>query len=101
MCAPGSISPNQSFEAIVYVFTKEEGGRHKPFFTGYRPQFFFRTADIIGIVELLDDSQMPGDNTHTNLKIDLITPVAMEAGLRFSIREGRQTVGVGIVSKVL
>ena len=101
LCAPGSISVNQSFEAEVYVLTKEEGGRHKPFFTGYRPQFFFRTADITGSVELLDDAQMvmPGDNT--NLKIDLITPVAMEAGLKFAIREGGQTVGAGIVSKVL
>jgi len=110
LCAPGSISSNQSFEAIVYVLTKEEGGGHKPFFTGYRPQFCFRTADITGNVELLDDAQMvmPGDNT--NLKIDLITPVAMEAGLKFAIHEGgkfvgghegRQFVGVGIVSKVL
>jgi len=101
LCAPGSISTHQQFEAEVYVLTKEEGGRHKPFFTGYRPQFFFRTADITGAVELLDEAQMvmPGDNT--NLKIDLISPVAMEAGLKFAIREGGQTVGAGIVSKVL
>merc|ERR1711871_1927329 len=101
LCAPGSISTHQQFEAEVYVLTKEEGGRHKPFFTGYRPQFFFRTADITGAVELLDDAQMvmPGDNT--TLKIDLITPVAMSEGLKFAIREGGQTVGAGIVSKLL
>merc|ERR1711871_1044138 len=101
LCAPGSLKPATTFSAEVYVLTKQEGGPHKPFFTGYRPQFFFRTADITGSVELMDDAQMvmPGDNT--NLKIDLISPVAMEAGLKFAIREGGQTVGAGIVSKVL
>jgi elongation factor Tu len=101
LCKPGSQSVHNSFEAEVYVLTKEEGGRHKPFFPGYRPQFFFRTADITGAVELTGDDQMvmPGDNT--TLKIDLITPVAMSEGLKFAIREGGQTVGAGIVSKLL
>ena len=101
LCKPGTISTGKKFEAEIYCLSQDEGGRHTPFFSNYRPQFFFRTADITGSVELLDDAQMvmPGDNT--NLKIDLITPVAMEAGLKFAIREGGQTVGAGIVSKVL
>jgi elongation factor Tu len=101
LCAPGSLAPSTEFGAEVYVLTKQEGGRHKPFFTGYRPQFFFRTADITGAVTLEEgtDMVMPGDNT--NINIELITPVAMEAGLRFAIREGGNTVGAGVVTSVV
>jgi hypothetical protein len=101
LCAPGSLAPSTEFGAEVYVLTKQEGGRHKPFFTGYRPQFFFRTADITGAVTLEEgtDIVMPGDNT--NINIELITPVAMEAGLRFAIREGGNTVGAGVVTSVV
>jgi elongation factor Tu len=100
LCAPGSLSPKTNFGAEVYVLTKQEGGRHKPFFTGYRPQFFFRTADITGAVTLEDGTDMviPGDNT--NINIELITPVAIEPGLRFAIREGGNTVGAGVVTTV-
>ena len=98
---PGSIKPCTKFEGEVYVLNKEEGGRHTPFFNNYRPQFFFRTADITGNVELGGDVEMvmPGDNVKIN--VELITPVAMEPGLRFAIREGGRTVGAGVVSKIL
>jgi elongation factor Tu len=99
---PASITPHKSFTAQVYVLSKEEGGRHTPFFTNYRPQFYFRTTDVTGITTLPDNVQMvmPGDNVD-NLKIDLITTIAMEEGLRFAIREGGRTVGAGVVTKIL
>jgi elongation factor Tu len=98
---PGSITPHTKFEASLYVLTKEEGGRHTPFFNGYRPQFYFRTTDVTGVITLAEGTEMvmPGDNI--NAVCDLITPVAMEQGLRFAIREGGRTVGAGVVSKVL
>ena len=101
LAKPGSITPHTVFEGEVYVLTKEEGGRHTPFFTGYRPQFFFRTTDVTGTVELLGGAEMcmPGDNV--TVKASLITPIAMEAGLRFAIREGGRTVGAGVVTKVI
>jgi len=94
------VTTHKNFEAEVYVLTKEEGGRHTPFFSNYRPQFFFRTADITGNIVLQEGTEMvmPGDNTTVN--IDLIVPVAMEQGLRFALREGGRTVGAGVVSKV-
>jgi len=97
----GSITPHTSFNAEVYVLTKEEGGRHTPFFKGYRPQFYFRTTDVTGSVELPEGVEMvmPGDNIQ--MKIDLIIPIAMEEGLRFAIREGGRTVGAGVVTKIL
>jgi elongation factor Tu len=99
---PGSITPHKKFNAQVYVLKKEEGGRHTPFFKGYRPQFYFRTTDVTGIVELPSGVEMvvPGDNLD-NLLIELITPIAMEEGLRFAIREGGRTVGAGVVTKIL
>jgi len=99
-CKPGSITPHTEFEAELYCLSKEEGGRHTPFFTNYRPQFFFRTADITGNIILNEGTEMvmPGDNV--TLKCELITPVAMEPGLRFALREGGRTVGAGVVSKV-
>jgi len=98
---PGSITPHMKFKAEVYVLTKEEGGRHTPFFTGYRPQFYFRTTDVTGTVKLPEGVEMimPGDNT--NIDVELLTPVAMEEGLRFAIREGGKTVGAGVVTKIL
>lgn len=101
LAAPGSITPHTFFEAEVYILTKEEGGRHTPFFKGYRPQFYFRTTDVTGAVELPADVEMvmPGDNIH--MKVRLIAPIAMEEGLRFAIREGSRTVGAGVVSKVI
>ncbi|MBI4514014.1 MAG: elongation factor Tu [Gemmatimonadetes bacterium] len=101
LAAPGSITPHTWFNAEVYVLTKDEGGRHTPFFTGYRPQFYFRTTDVTGEVKLPDGVEMvmPGDNV--NMEITLITPIAMEAGLRFAIREGGRTVGAGVVTKIL
>ena len=101
LAKPGSITPHTVFEGEVYVLTKEEGGRHTPFFTGYRPQFFFRTTDVTGSVELLGGAEMcmPGDNV--TVKATLITPIAMEQGLRFAIREGGRTVGAGVVTKVI
>jgi len=98
---PGSITPHTKFEAEVYVLSKEEGGRHTPFFAGYRPQFYFRTTDVTGIVELPEGVEMvmPGDNV--KIKADLIQPIAMEDGLRFAIREGGRTVGAGVVSKII
>ena len=98
---PGSITPHTKFQAAVYVLTKEEGGRHTPFFNGYRPQFYFRTTDVTGVATLPEGVEMvmPGDNI--NLDIELITPIAMEEQLRFAIREGGRTVGAGVVSKVI
>jgi elongation factor Tu len=98
---PGSITPHTRFEAEVYVLTKEEGGRHTPFFKGYRPQFYFRTTDVTGAVELGEGTEMvmPGDNVQ--MTIELITPIAMDEGLRFAIREGGRTVGAGVVTKIL
>jgi elongation factor Tu len=98
---PGSITPHKKFRAEVYVLTKEEGGRHTPFFRGYRPQFFFRTTDVTGAVNLDEGVEMviPGDNT--NLEVELITPIAMEKGLRFAIREGGRTVGAGSITDIL
>jgi elongation factor Tu len=101
LCKPGSITPHTDFEGQVYVLTKEEGGRHKPFFANYRPQFFFRTTDVTGSVTLPEGTEMcmPGDNTLMN--VQLINPIAMEDGLRFAIREGGRTVGAGRVTKIL
>jgi elongation factor Tu len=101
LCKPGSIKPHTNFEAEVYVLTKEEGGRHTPFFKGYRPQFYFRTTDVTGAVELPSGVEMvmPGDNI--KMVVELISPIAMEEGLRFAIREGGKTVGAGVVAKIL
>ena len=98
---PGSVTPHTKFEGQVYVLTKDEGGRHKPFFDGYRPQFYFRTTDVTGVIQLPEgvDMCMPGD--HVTITADLITPIAMEQGLKFAIREGGHTVGAGTVSKIL
>jgi elongation factor Tu len=98
---PGTITPHKRFRAEVYVLTKEEGGRHTPFFKGYRPQFFFRTTDVTGAVKMDEGVEMviPGDNT--NLEVELITPIAMEKGLRFAIREGGRTVGAGSITEIL
>ena len=100
LAKPGSIKPQTKFEGQVYVLTEKEGGRHKPFFSNYRPQFFFRTTDVTGIITLPDGVEMcnPGDNV--NMNVELIVPVAMEEGLRFAIREGGRTVGSGVVSKI-
>ena len=100
LCAPGSITPHKKFEAEVYVLKKEEGGRHTPFFKGYRPQFYFRTTDVTGSIELGEGVEMvmPGDNTKMN--VELIVPVAMVEGLKFSIREGGRTVGAGVITKI-
>jgi elongation factor Tu len=101
LCKPGSIKPHTKFEAEIYVLTKEEGGRHTPFFKGYRPQFYFRTTDVTGAVELPEGVEMvmPGDNI--KMVVELINPIAMEDGLRFAIREGGRTVGAGVVAKIL
>jgi elongation factor Tu len=101
LAKPGTITPHTKFEAEVYVLTKEEGGRHTPFFKGYRPQFYFRTTDVTGAVELPGGTEMvmPGDNIQ--MTIELITPIAMDEGLRFAIREGGRTVGAGVVTKIL
>ena len=101
LCQPGSISPHTKFESEVYVLSKDEGGRHTPFFKGYRPQFYFRTTDITGAVELPEGVEMvmPGDNL--KFVVELINPVAMDEGLRFAIREGGRTVGAGVVSKII
>jgi elongation factor Tu len=101
LAAPGSITPHTKFEAQVYVLTKEEGGRHSPFFSGYRPQFYFRTTDVTGSLELLGGAEMcmPGDNVE--LKVELGKPIAMDEGLRFAVREGGRTVGSGVVIKVV
>ena len=101
LAAPGSITPHTKFNAEVYVLTQDEGGRHKPFFTNYRPQFYFRTTDITGMIELPEGTEMcmPGDNTQ--MTVELINPIAMDEGLRFAIREGGRTVGAGAVTKIL
>ena len=101
LAKPGSINPHTKFECEVYILTKEEGGRHTPFFKGYRPQFYFRTTDVTGAVELPEATEMvmPGDNI--KMKVELIAPIAMEEGLRFAIREGGRTVGAGVVAKIL
>jgi elongation factor Tu len=101
LCKPGSITPHTKFKAEVYVLKKEEGGRHTPFFTGYRPQFYFRTTDVTGVANLPEGTEMvmPGDNVQ--MEIELIQPIAMDAGLRFAIREGGRTVGSGVVTEVV
>jgi elongation factor Tu len=101
IAAPGSITPHTHFKTQVYILTKEEGGRHTPFFNGYRPQFYFRTTDVTGVAELPEGTEMvmPGDNV--NLTVKLITPIAMEKGLRFAIREGGRTVGAGTISDII
>ena len=98
---PGTITPHTKFSAQVYVLKKEEGGRHTPFFKGYRPQFYFRTTDVTGTIALAEGTEMvmPGDNT--TMTVTLIAPIAMEEGLRFAIREGGHTVGAGVVAKIL
>jgi elongation factor Tu len=100
LCKPGSVTPHTKFECEVYILTKEEGGRHTPFFTGYRPQFYFRTTDVTGDAALPEGVEMvmPGDNI--KMQVELITPIAMEEGLRFAIREGGRTVGAGVVAKI-
>ncbi|HEV7209489.1 MAG TPA: elongation factor Tu [Mycobacteriales bacterium] len=101
VCKPGSITPHTQFDAQVYILSKDEGGRHTPFFNNYRPQFYFRTTDVTGVVTLPEGTEMvmPGDNTE--MKVDLIQPIAMEEGLRFAIREGGRTVGAGRVTKII
>ena len=101
LAKPGSITPHTNFEAQVYVLTKEEGGRHTPFFANYRPQFYFRTTDVTGTIELPEGTEMvmPGDNTE--MMVELMKPIAMEEGLRFAIREGGRTVGAGRVIKII
>jgi elongation factor Tu len=101
LCKPNSVKPHTHFEAEVYVLSKEEGGRHTPFFANYRPQFYFRTTDVTGAVELPAGTEMvmPGDNI--KLVVKLINPIAMEEGLRFAIREGGRTVGAGVVAKII
>ena len=101
LCKPASVTPHTHFEAEVYVLSKEEGGRHTPFFNNYRPQFYFRTTDVTGAVELPKGTEMvmPGDNI--KLEVKLINPIAMEEGLRFAIREGGRTVGAGVVAKII
>ncbi|MDP6869104.1 MAG: elongation factor Tu, partial [Acidimicrobiales bacterium] len=101
LCKPGSVTPHTKFEAQAYVLKKEEGGRHTPFFANYRPQFYFRTTDVTGAIELPKDVEMvmPGDNV--KMKVELITPIAMEEGLKFAIREGGKTVGAGVVAKII
>jgi elongation factor Tu len=101
LAKPGSITPHTHFKAEVYVLSKDEGGRHTPFFNGYRPQFYFRTTDVTGSIKLPEGQEMvmPGDNT--NMEIELIQPVAMDQGLRFAVREGGRTVGAGVVTEVI
>jgi elongation factor Tu len=101
LCKPGTITPHTKFEAEVYVLSKDEGGRHTPFFSNYRPQFYFRTTDVTGAVDLPEGVEMvmPGDNV--KITVSLIAPIAMEEGLRFAIREGGRTVGAGVVSKII
>jgi elongation factor Tu len=101
LAAPGSITPHTKFKAEAYVLTKEEGGRHTPFFTNYRPQFYFRTTDVTGVVTLPEGTEMvmPGDNV--SMDVQLICPIAMDEGLRFAIREGGRTVGAGVVAKIV
>jgi elongation factor Tu len=100
LAKPGSITPHTNFTAEAYILTKEEGGRHTPFFTNYRPQFYFRTTDVTGVVSLPEGTEMvmPGDNT--SMEVELIAPIAMDEGLRFAIREGGRTVGAGVVAAI-
>ena len=100
LCKPGSINPHTKFKGQVYVLTKEEGGRHTPFFNNYRPQFYFRTTDVTGVISLPEGTEMcmPGDNV--DMDVELITPIAIEKGLRFAIREGGRTVGSGVVIEI-
>ena len=101
LCKPGSVKPHTKFTAQVYCLKKEEGGRHTPFFNGYRPQFYFRTTDVTGMVHLPEGTEMvmPGDNI--SMQVELIAPIAMDEGLRFAIREGGKTVGAGVVTEIL
>ena len=101
LCKPGSMKPHTKFKAEAYILTKEEGGRHTPFFTNYRPQFYFRTTDVTGVVTLPEGTEMvmPGDNV--TMDVELIVPIAMEEKLRFAIREGGRTVGAGVVAQVM
>ena len=101
LCKPGSVKPHTKFKAEAYILTKEEGGRHTPFFTNYRPQFYFRTTDVTGVVTLPEGTEMvmPGDNI--TMEVELLVPIAMDEGLRFAIREGGRTVGAGVVAKIL
>ena len=101
LAKPGSITPHTNFKAEAYILTKEEGGRHTPFFTNYRPQFYFRTTDVTGVVSLPEGVEMvmPGDNT--SMDVELIAPIAMDEGLRFAIREGGRTVGAGVVASII
>ncbi len=101
LCKPGSINPHTKFVGQVYVLTEKEGGRQKPFFSGYRPQFYFRTTDVTGVITLPEGTEMcrPGDNV--DMTVGLITPIAIEKGLRFAIREGGRTVGSGVVSEII
>jgi elongation factor Tu len=101
LAAPGSITPHTNFKAEAYILTKEEGGRHTPFFSNYRPQFYFRTTDVTGTVKLPEGTEMvmPGDNI--SMEVELIAPIAMDEGLRFAIREGGHTVGAGVVAKII
>jgi elongation factor Tu len=101
LCKPGSVKPHTKFKAEAYILTKEEGGRHTPFFTNYRPQFYFRTTDVTGVVHLPEGTEMvmPGDNVA--MTVDLIVPIAMEEKLRFAIREGGRTVGAGVVAQII
>ena len=101
LAKPGTITPHTEFDSEVYILTKEEGGRHTPFFKGYKPQFYFRTTDVTGEVELPEGKEMvmPGDNT--SLSVKLIQPIAMEKGLKFAIREGGRTVGAGQVTEII
>jgi elongation factor Tu len=101
LAAPGSITPHTNFKCEAYVLTKEEGGRHTPFFSNYRPQFYFRTTDVTGTIKLPEGTEMvmPGDNI--SMEVELIAPIAMEKGLRFAIREGGKTVGAGVVADII
>jgi elongation factor Tu len=101
LAKPGSINPHTRFKAEAYILTKEEGGRHTPFFTNYRPQFYFRTTDVTGVVHLPTGTEMvmPGDNV--TMEVELIAPIAMDEGLRFAIREGGRTVGAGVVASII
>jgi elongation factor Tu len=101
LCKPGSVKPHTKFKAEAYILTKEEGGRHTPFFTNYRPQFYFRTTDVTGTVKLAEGTEMvmPGDNV--SVTVELVSPIAMEEKVRFAIREGGRTVGAGVVTKII
>ena len=101
LCKPGTVTPHTRFKAEAYILTKEEGGRHTPFFTNYRPQFYFRTTDVTGVVHLPEGTEMvmPGDNV--SMEVELIVPIAMEEKLRFAIREGGRTVGAGVVASII